>query len=62
MISISDLVKRPDAPLSRKQLLLLDKWLKEDWEAHDMDRKVILLIKRLMLTIDDTAMKWAEGS
>ena len=60
MISLSDLVKRPDAPLSQRQLLQLEKWLQEDWESHDMDRDMIKLIKRLMLTIDKTAEDWAE--
>ena len=60
MISLSDLVKRPDAPLSQRQLLQLETWLQEDWESHDMDRDMIKLIKRLMLTIDKTAEDWAE--
>lgn len=53
MISLSDLTKRPDAPLSERQLKQLDKWLKEDWEAADIDRTVKNIIKRLLITIEN---------
>jgi hypothetical protein len=60
MISLSDLTKRPNAPLSSRQLQMVEKWIKEDWESHDMDREVVVLIKRLLLTIDQTIEDWAE--
>lgn len=54
MISLSDLTKRPNAPLSQNQLKMVEKWIKEDWESHDIDREAVILIKRLLLTINET--------
>lgn len=51
MISLADLTKQPDSPLTEKQLEKVKEWLAEDWESHDIDREAIVLIKRLLLTI-----------
>ncbi|HEY5268550.1 MAG TPA: hypothetical protein VII94_05480 [Candidatus Saccharimonadales bacterium] len=50
MIKLSNLVKRPKSPLSKRQLLLVNKWVDEDWESHDVDREILKLIQRLLLS------------
>jgi hypothetical protein len=51
MISLEDLIKRQDKPLSVIEINQLEKWIEEDWESHDIDRQVMFLIKRLLLTL-----------
>jgi hypothetical protein len=51
MISLATLSKQPDSPLTQKELDKLKEWLDEDWESHDISREVIVVIKRLLLTI-----------
>ena len=51
MISLLDFANKPDSPLTEKQLDKIKEWLEEDWESHDISREVIVVIKRLLLTI-----------
>lgn len=51
MISLADFTKRPNSALTKKQILQVQKWLDADWESCDIDREVIILIKRLLRTI-----------
>ena len=52
MITLADFTKSPRAPLSKKQLHRIQKWLDADWESHDIDRDVVTLIRRLLITIN----------
>lgn len=38
-------------PLSAYQLQQIQQWINEDWEASDLERDLVKLIKRLLLTI-----------
>jgi len=51
VISLADFTKRPNSALTKKQILQVQKWLDADWESCDIDREVIILIKRLLRTI-----------
>ena len=51
-VRLSDLVKT-DKPLSDAQLLLVYEWIGDDWESHDHDRELVMLVKRLLATIEE---------
>lgn len=48
-VRLEDLVKR-EGKLSKRQLSLVRSWLEADWEAADVDRNVLKLIRRLVAT------------
>ncbi len=51
-VRLSDLVRGKDR-LSKRQVALLKRWLEEDWEAADVDREILKLIRRLVATLED---------
>jgi hypothetical protein len=57
-IRLQDLTKRPNAPLSARQLKQVEKWIKDDWESHDIDREAVVLIKRLLLTVKEKSQDY----
>jgi len=48
-VRLEDLVKR-EGKLSKRQLSLVRSWLEADWEAADVDKNVLKLIRRLVAT------------
>lgn len=50
-VNLSTLVKNKGA-LTRRQLDQARYWVDADWESHDIDRNAVLLIRRLLDTID----------
>jgi hypothetical protein len=48
-VSLEDLIKR-DGRMSRRQLAMVRSWLEADWEAADVDRRLLKLIQRLVAT------------
>ena len=43
--------KQENVALSPRQLEMVQKWLDDDWEAADMPRELVTLVRRLLLTI-----------
>ena len=58
-VSLADLVRR-EGPLSARQVALLKRWLEEDWEAADVDREVLKIIRRLVATVDRESARSAR--
>lgn len=48
------------SPLTDAQVERVQEWLDEDWEACDMDRDAINLIRRLVITVKARTTK-AQG-
>ena len=57
MISLSQFTKRKRAPLTPLQIKQIKKWILDDWESHDMDRNAVVLIERLLVTVDPNIFK-----
>lgn len=47
-----DTLVRGSGPLTKKQVAASRRWVEEDWQSHDVDREVIVLISRLIATVE----------
>ena len=50
-VRLSMFTKQENVALSPRQLEMVQKWLDDDWEAADMPRELVTLVRRLLLTI-----------
>ena len=50
-VRLSMFAKQENVALSLRQLEMVQKWLDDDWEAADMPRDLVKLVRRLLITI-----------
>jgi hypothetical protein len=60
MSSLSTIAKGK-GPLPSSKIKQLQEWIDDDWEAADINRDAVQIIKRLLLTIEEDR-KWQPGA